>query len=60
MPLFDIQNPPQIPQNSPSNRHKRQQPDHLTPQGTSEEESGGHEVEPPFGGEFASDEFRRC
>lgn len=45
--LFDIQNLPQIPQDSSSDTHKRKESDHLAPKGTCQCCTGRQKPEPP-------------
>jgi hypothetical protein len=56
VPLFDIQDPPQIPDHRSSDRCEGEKPDHLAPERAGEEEACCHQISPPFRREFAGKE----
>lgn len=52
MPLFDVQNLPQVPNNSSADCRKGEQAHHLTSQSTSQPKSSGKQPSPPSPGKF--------
>lgn len=57
MALFNIQDPPQIPDYRSSDRCEGEESHHLAPERAGEEESGRHQISPPFRSEFAGKEI---
>jgi hypothetical protein len=57
VPLFDIQDPPQIPDHRSSDRCEGEESHHLATECAGEEESGRHQISPPFRSEFAGKEI---